>query len=105
MTEYNPQQLLSAELLPGQLIVRNWRPGDRFWPARTKAPKKVKELLQEQHVTNPARRLWPVVAAPDDILWVRGFPIPARFLWKTGEPAVLIREMPWEVRSTPPSGL
>ena len=29
--EYNPQQLLRADLLPEQLIVRNWRPGDRFF--------------------------------------------------------------------------
>ena len=55
IAEYNPQQLLGAELLPRQLIVRNWRPGDRFWPAHTKAPKKVKELLQERQVTNPVR--------------------------------------------------
>jgi tRNA(Ile)-lysidine synthetase-like protein len=91
--EYNPQRLLRVELLPRQWIVRNWRPGDRFWPAHTKAPKKIKELLQEQHVTNPARRLWPVVATPNEIVWMRGFPVPARFLPKAGEPAILIREM------------
>ncbi len=51
--EYNPQQLLRADLLPEQLIVRNWRPGDRFWPAHTKSPKKIKELLQEKHAAQP----------------------------------------------------
>jgi tRNA(Ile)-lysidine synthetase-like protein len=53
VAEYNPQQLLRADSLPGRLIVRNWRPGDRFWPAHTKSPKKVKELLQERHVAQP----------------------------------------------------
>ena len=48
--EYNPQELLRAELLPERLLVRNWRAGDRFWPAHTKSPKKIKELLQERHV-------------------------------------------------------
>ena len=29
--------------------------------AHTKSPKKMKELLQEHHVAQPERRLWPVV--------------------------------------------
>jgi tRNA(Ile)-lysidine synthase len=91
--EYNPQQLLRAELLPLELKIRNWRAGDRFWPAHTKAPKKVKELLQERQVHEPARRLWPVVANGQEILWMRGFPIPASLRAKGGEVAVLIREV------------
>ena len=92
--EYNPQQLLRADLLPRQLIVRNWRPGDRFWPAHSKSPKKIKELLQERHVAQPARRLWPVVASADQIVWMRGFPVPASLRARAGEEAVLIRETP-----------
>ena len=95
--EYNPQQLLSANLLAARLIVRNWRAGDRFWPAHTKAPKKVKELLQDRHVPQPARRLWPVAVSGDQIVWMRGFPAPASLLAKAGEEAVLIREIPWAV--------
>ena len=72
---YNPDHLLDADSLPGPLRVRNWRPGDRFWPAHTKSPKKIKELLQERHVAQPERRLWPVVVSGDEIVWVRGFPV------------------------------
>ena len=97
VAEYNPQQLLRAELLPALLIVRNWRPGDRFWPAHTKSPKKIKELLQERHVAQPARRLWPVAVSGNEIVWMRGFPVPARLRAKAGQKAVLIREMPWAV--------
>jgi tRNA(Ile)-lysidine synthase len=93
--EYNPQQLLRADLLPKQLIVRNWRPGDRFFPAHTKAPKKIKELLQDRRVTQPERRLWPVAVSGDEIVWMRGFPGPARLQAKAGDAAVLIRELPW----------
>ena len=100
--EYNPQQLLRAELLraelvSGQLMVRNWRPGDRFWPAHTKAPKKIKELLQERHVPQPGRRLWPVAVSENEIVWMRGFPAPAKLAAKAGQEAVLIREVPWVV--------
>ena len=101
VAEYNPQQLLRAELLPGRLIVRNWRAGDRFWPAHTKSPKKVKELLQERHaarhIGQQGHRLWPVATSGDEIVWMRGFPVPARLRAKAGEEAVLIREMPWAV--------
>ena len=92
LAEYNPQQLLGAELLPARLMVRNWRPGDRFWPAHTKSPKKIKELLQERHVAQPERRLWPVVVSGDEIVWMRGFAVPAKLCAKAGEQAVLIRE-------------
>jgi tRNA(Ile)-lysidine synthase len=92
VAEYNPQQLLRADLLPGKLIVRNWRPGDRFWPAHTKSPKKVKELLQDLHLEQPARRLWPVVVSGDEIVWMRGFPVPAKSRANAGDEAILIRE-------------
>ncbi len=95
VAEYNPQQLLRGDLLPGRLIVRNWRAGDRFWPAHTKAPKKIKELLQERHAAQPERRLWPVVVSGGEIVWVRGFPAPARLRANAEQEAVLIREVPW----------
>jgi tRNA(Ile)-lysidine synthase len=97
VAEYNPQQLLRSDLLPGQLIVRNWRPGDRFWPAHTKSAKKVKELLQERHVEQPGRRLWPVVVSGDEIVWMRGFPVPARMRAKREQEAILIQEVPLAV--------
>jgi tRNA(Ile)-lysidine synthetase-like protein len=100
IAEYNPQQLLRADLLLTQLLVRNWRAGDRFWPAHTKAPKKIKELLQERHVTNSVRRLWPVASCGNEIVWMRGFPVPAKLRAGPGEAAVLIREIPWEVEES-----
>jgi tRNA(Ile)-lysidine synthase len=92
IAEYNPQQLLRADLLQGPFVVRNWRAGDRFWPAHTKAPKKVKELLQERHLTQPVRRLWPVVASGDEIVWMRGFPVPARLRADGEQEALVIKE-------------
>jgi tRNA(Ile)-lysidine synthase len=97
IAEYNPQQLLRADLLSKRLIVRNWRPGDRYWPAHTKSPKKIKELLQERHVEQLERKLWPVAVSGEEIVWMRGFPARAKLRVETGQEAVLIREMPWEV--------
>jgi tRNA(Ile)-lysidine synthase len=90
---YNPDQLLDPSLSQQQLRVRNWRAGDRFWPAHTKEPKKIKELLQKRHVTGSRRKLWPVVLRGEEIVWVRGFPCPER-LRAASEQALLIREVP-----------
>jgi tRNA(Ile)-lysidine synthase len=91
--EYNAQQLLRADLLQSPLILRNWRAGDRFWPPHTKEPKKVKELLQERHVHEVERKLWPVVVSGDQIVWMRGFSAPMRLVAVVGQEAVMIREV------------
>lgn len=88
---YNPEDLLDRTFLAPELKVRNWHPGDRFWPAHTKAAKKIKELLQERHVSGPERKLWPVIVSGTDIVWVRGFSAPAR-LRNAHDRAVLLRE-------------
>lgn len=88
-------RLLDASLVSNPLRVRNWRAGDRFWPAHTKAPKKIKELLQEKHVTGPDRPAWPVVVSGDEIVWVRGLPAATEFRAKNeNADAVLIRAVP-----------
>jgi len=87
--------LLSTRVLSSCLTLRNWRPGDRFWPAHTKAPKKVKELLQERRIPQEQRRTWPVIASAKEIVWVRGFPIPEHLQPSGPETqALLIQETP-----------
>jgi len=89
---YNPEILLDADCAGRELRVRNWRAGDRFWPAHAKATKKVKELLQDRHVVGNERKLWPVIAAGAEVVWVRGFP--ARLRAKADDQVVRIREVP-----------
>jgi tRNA(Ile)-lysidine synthase len=89
---YNPEHLFDAGLLASSLLVRNWRAGDRFWPAHSKAPKKIKELLQERHVSGAERKSWPVVVSGEEVVWLRGFAAPAQFRPKDGARLVAIRE-------------
>ena len=92
---YNPDHLLDSAMLGKELRVRNWRAGDRFWPAHTKSPKKIKQLLQDLHVTGSEKKLWPVVALGADVVWVRGFPVPAHLRVREGvEDALAIKERP-----------
>jgi tRNA(Ile)-lysidine synthase len=76
--ESERERLLDPARLPKALIVRNWRPGDRFWPAHTKEAKKVKELLSDHHIAGAEKRLWPVAVAEGlGLVWMRSFLAPA----------------------------
>ena len=93
--EYNRGNSLDAAWLSKPLHVRNWRAGDRFWPAHTKSPRKIKELLQERHVTGTERQPWPVVVSGDQVVWLRGFPVPVDLQPKEdAAEGVLIQEFP-----------
>jgi tRNA(Ile)-lysidine synthase len=72
--------LLDPAKLASELVVRNWRPGDRFWPAHTKSSKKIKDLLTSHHIAGPDKAFWPVaVTASGKIAWIPGFEVPAEF--------------------------
>lgn len=101
---YNPEELLDPGLSARALSVRNWRAGDRYWPVHRKAPRKIKELLQEQHASGNVKKLWPVVASGADLVWVRGFPPPARMQAPKGAAeALVIRETGDEPGGTNPN--
>jgi tRNA(Ile)-lysidine synthase len=74
-TRYNSATLLDYTRLELPLRLRNWQPGDRFWPAGSKQAEKLKRLFQEQRVPVEARTTWPVVLSGSNIVWVRGFPV------------------------------
>jgi tRNA(Ile)-lysidine synthase len=82
-----------TKLSAPELLLRPWRPGDRFWPQHSSGPKKVKELLTDKHITGPERKLWPVIACGDDIVWLRGFGVSQPFTAdETATHAIVITE-------------
>jgi len=90
---YNPEHCLELSLLGEDLKIRNWRPGDRYWPPHTKAPKKIKELLQGRKVIGPEKKSWPVLVRGDEIIWLRGFAVPVQWRQRSAT-GVMIRESP-----------
>jgi len=94
---YNPEHLYAPHSLPSELAVRTWRFGDRFWPAHTKAPKKLKELFQVKKIAGELRSAWPLMVAAredeEEIVWVQGFAAPAHLRPRAGETeAILLGE-------------
>jgi len=93
VSRYNDAPRLEPDQLPPELLLRNWRPGDRFWPVHTRSAKKVKELLQERNLPSREKALWPVAVAGDQIVWMRGFPAATEFVARQGK-AVVIETLP-----------
>ncbi|MCU1254522.1 MAG: tRNA(Ile)-lysidine synthetase-like protein [Candidatus Angelobacter sp.] len=93
---YNGATLLNISLLGSKLTVRNWRAGDKFFPAYTQSPRKVKELLQPgrlgQELSPAQRKAWPVIESAGQIVWMRSFPVSHDFASSSGD-AVLIEEI------------
>jgi tRNA(Ile)-lysidine synthase len=84
--------LLNPDCTGNVLTIRNWRAGDRYWPAHTATGKKVKELLTDRHAAGAKKKLWPVAINKDDnLVWLRGFAAPACFQPRTAK-AIWIRE-------------
>ena len=88
-------QLLDMARVPGKVVIRNWRAGDRYWPAHTAGSRKVKELLSDRHATGAEKKLWPVASVDGcGLVWVRGFAVPAAFRAPPGASrAIWIREI------------
>ncbi len=73
---YNGHEVvvLDAQRLSEKLVLRNWRPGDRFQPPGSRKPLKLKELFRLRRIPLGQRKLWPVLESGGEIVWVRGFP-------------------------------
>jgi tRNA(Ile)-lysidine synthase len=95
---YNDRALLDRSLLAPQLTLRNWRAGDRFLPAKTRSPRKLKDLLHAgrlgQRLSLAERKTWPILESAGEIVWVRGFACPEKFALVSAKDsvAVLIEE-------------
>jgi tRNA(Ile)-lysidine synthase len=74
---HNERVLLDAGKLAGELVLRSWRPGDRYHPLGSRKSLKLKELFRERRIAAGTRAGWPVLECGKEIVWVRGFPAAA----------------------------
>ncbi|MBT3350295.1 MAG: tRNA lysidine(34) synthetase TilS [Nitrospinaceae bacterium] len=63
---------LDPDLLSGEVVLRNRRPGDRFHPLGSSGEKKLKDFFIDRKVPRPERDDVPVLAAGNEIIWVVG---------------------------------
>ena len=91
--EAEPGTLLSLDLVGTQLTIRNWSPGDRFWPAYSRSEEKLKRLFLERKVPAGDRSSWPVALCGAQIVWVRGFPVASTHQWRGAGEALKIEAL------------
>jgi len=70
---------LDPEKVGNALVLRSWRPGDRYQRLGHSAPEKLKTLFQEYRVPSWERPEWPIITAGGFIIWVRKFGAAAQF--------------------------
>jgi tRNA(Ile)-lysidine synthase len=71
--------VLDCDALQSPLMLRNWRPGDKFRPCGHRNEHKLKRLLSKKRVSRWEREGWPVVTSGGSLVWTRGFPVAAEF--------------------------
>src|SRR5258708_37520428 len=77
-------ELLDLTRMPKEILIRNWRAGDRYWPAHTGATRKVKERLSDHHATGAGKKLWEVADCEGSwVNWLRGISDPVSFAGPT----------------------
>jgi len=86
---------LDPRQLGGEMVLRNWRAGDRFCPVGSRRVRKLKELFRERKIPEVRRKGWPVLLCAGQIVWVRGFP-PAKGVAATDrtERMLIVEEEP-----------
>jgi tRNA(Ile)-lysidine synthase len=67
------EAVFDAGLLKGNLVVRNFRNGDRFRPLGMEGHKKVKDLFIANQLPRHTRTALPLLVLDDEILWIPGY--------------------------------
>ncbi len=70
--------------IPEGLVLRGWKPGDRYCPVGHTGEWKLKELFQRQRVPSWRRQFWPILCWGDKILWARDFGPAAEYARHSG---------------------
>jgi tRNA(Ile)-lysidine synthase len=80
--------------IPERLLLRGWKPGDRYCPVGHAGDWKLKELFQRKRVPSWRRPFWPILCIGDKILWARDFGPAAEYSDRGGPCQLRIREIP-----------
>jgi tRNA(Ile)-lysidine synthase len=75
-----------------RLLVRSWRPGDRFFPLGMGSPKKLQDFFVDEKVPRVQRQRIPLVLSGEDIIWVVGYRIDHRYRVTPATREVLVLE-------------
>jgi tRNA(Ile)-lysidine synthase len=73
----------------GQLMLRNWRPGDQYQRQGHAGPERLKKLFQDFRIPLWERHKWPIITVGDSIVWAGQFGPAAHLAVDAGSRTVL----------------
>jgi tRNA(Ile)-lysidine synthase len=90
----NPEKaLLEGDAIQFPLIVRSFRPGDRFQPLGMEGRKKIKDFFIDQKIPLNRRRKIPLLVFQGQVLWIGGLRLDHRYRLKPKSRRVLEVEL------------
>ncbi len=81
--------LLNWDRIPKPVVLRNWRPGDKYRPAGRLREIKLKDLFQRARIPLWERRRWPIMSSGREIVWVWKFGPAAEYTAAAGQHTAL----------------
>ncbi len=84
------REILSRRLLEAPLLLRGWRPGDRFRPLGMSGEKKLQDFFVDAKVPRQERGRIPLLLAGGRIAWVVGQRVAEDFRFRGNGPACLV---------------
>ena len=76
--------LIDLQCAANPLVVRNWRPGDKYHPDSFTDEVKLKNLFQDHRIPLWERRHWPIICVGEQILWADQFGVAKGYTPKPG---------------------
>ncbi len=64
---------MDADKILWPLLLRCWKPGDRFFPLGLRGSKKLQDFFTDAKIPRAARRKIPILADPEKICWIVGY--------------------------------
>jgi tRNA(Ile)-lysidine synthase len=80
---------LDGDRFAGSLVLRGWRPGDRYRPVGEHREWKLAELFERARVPSWRRPFWPMVTVGDKILWAKDFGVAQEFAASESSQSIL----------------
>jgi tRNA(Ile)-lysidine synthase len=80
----------TAWFIPGALLLRPWRAGDRLAPLGGRGHRLAVRCFQDAKVPSSERRRWPILEGQGELAWIPGVCRSNRLLPRPGDPAVRV---------------
>lgn len=93
LPKLNPKSaILNFDKLKFPLVMRSWKPGDKFIPLGMKGSKKISDFLTDQKLSVPEKNKILVLETDGKICWIAGMRIDESYKYERGDKTLFVVE-------------